>query len=214
MLQLYFSPLSSPSNKVRYVINYLGINAEFHNVNLGAGEQYSPEYLKINPFAKVPAINDEGFNLAESNAIIRYLANIHNSTLYPVDFKARAIVDEWIDYASQHIAIPLGKIMFNTYFYKMAKATIDERSLEDGNKFINKNLPNVEKQLTSHKYITGATLTLADFVLLSSLDVCELSNIDLSIYPHIQVWRNKLIAEAFYQNCYSSYTDMFHKIVG
>ena len=75
MLNIYGSPLSSPTNKVRYVANFLGLNTEFHPVNLGAGEQRSPEYLKINPLAKVPAIEDEGFTLAESNAIIRYMAN-------------------------------------------------------------------------------------------------------------------------------------------
>ena len=214
MVKLYGSPFSSPSNKVRYVANYLGIQAEFHHINLGAGEQHTLVYLKINPFAKVPAIDDNGFYLAESNAIIRYLANKENSTLNPTDVQARALVDEWIDYATQHISIPLSKIMFNTYFYKMTKTDIDTRSLEDGIKFINKNLPNVETQLTKNKYIAGNTITLADFVLLASLDVCELCNIDLNVYRHIHAWRTQLMAENFYQKCHTSYTDMFKKMVG
>lgn len=213
MLNIYGSPLSSPTNKVRYVANFLGLNTEFHPVNLGAGEQRSPEYLKINPLAKVPAIEDEGFTLAESNAIIRYMANKCNSTLYPTDLKQRAIVDEWIDYASQHIAIPLAKIMFNTYFYKLSNTEVDTRSLEDGRNFINKNLPNVEQQLAKNKYIAGDTLSLADFTLLASLDVCELCQVDLNNYPSTHKWRKQLMTESFYCNCHESYTSMFNSFL-
>src|SRR5579883_873877 len=94
MLQIYGTPLSSPTNKVRYVANYLGIPYDFHRVNLAAGEQRKPEFMKINPLGKIPAIQDEGFTLAESNAIIRYLATKNNSNLYPTDLQQRALVDQ------------------------------------------------------------------------------------------------------------------------
>lgn len=212
MMNLYGTPVSSNTNKVRYVVSYLGIDSKFININLGAGEHRNAEFLAINPFGRVPAIEDNGFTLAESDAIIRYLATKHNSTLYPTDIKERAKVDEWIDYASKHISIPMSKIMYNTYFYKKANTEIDERSLQDGHSFLNKNLPQVEKQLSSNPYITGNNITLADMTLLSALDPSELSKVDLSIYPNITKWRNKLMNEQFYQNIHQSYTDFFNKL--
>src|SRR5579864_3672714 len=103
MLKIYGSPLSSPTNKVRYVANFLKIPFEFHPMNLAGGDHQKPEYLKINPYGKIPAIDDEGFHLAESNAIVCYLADKAQSPIYPKDLKQRALVDQWIDYASFHV---------------------------------------------------------------------------------------------------------------
>lgn len=213
MLQIYGSPLSSPTNKVRYTASYLNIPSEFHMINLGAGEQRKPEFLKINPLGRVPAIDDAGFTLGESNAIIRYLSATQKSAIYPQDLQQRAITDQWIDFASQHIMLALGKIMFNTFFYKFASIEKDERSLQDGRHFIGNYLPLVEQQLAKNAYITGKELTLADITLLAALDACELCQIDLSEYPAIHAWRKKLMSAAFYQSIHESYTATFNKIM-
>jgi len=213
MLHIYGSSLSSPTNKVRYTANYLQIPHEYHPVNLGAGEHRKPEFLKINPIGKIPAIDDDGFKLAESNAIIRYLADKHQSPLYPRDLQQRALVDQWIDYASVHVMVALGKIMYNTYFYKFGGAALDERSLQDGKHFIGICLPIVEQQLSQSTYIAGEKISLADLVMLAALDVSETVNIDLSVYPHIVAWRKKLMSEKFYTDCHESYTVAFNKIM-
>src|SRR5258708_7209015 len=136
MLHIYGFPLSSPTNKICFVANYLQIPYEYHHINLREGEHRTPEYLNINPYGKIPAIDDEGFKLGERNAIICYLASKQKSELYPQDLQRRALVDQWLDFASQHVATATARIMFNLYFYKMAKTPQDERSLEDGRRFI------------------------------------------------------------------------------
>ena len=213
MLQLYGSTLSAPTNKVRYVANYLNIPFEFHAINLSAGENRREEFLKINPLGKIPAIADENFVLGESNAIIRYLADKQHSDLYPRDIQQRAIIDEWIDFSSQHIASASSKIMFNTYFYKFANVAQDQRSLEEGRQFLAKYLPGVEQQLLKNKFIAANQISLADFVLLAALDVCELAGVDLTNYPHIKSWREKLMQESFYTSCYESYTTFFQQVM-
>jgi glutathione S-transferase len=213
MLNLYGNPLSSPTNKVRYVANYLNISYDFHIINIGAGEQRNPEFLKINSFGRIPAIDDNGFTLAESNAIIRYLADKNNSSLYPRELQQRARVDQWMDYAAQHIAIPTSKIMFNTYYYKFLNMEKDERSLQDGYHFLERNLPAVEQQLKQHAYIAGDTMTIADIAMLAALDVCELSKVDLTVHSNLNAWRTKLMNEAFYQRCHKNYTETFNKAI-
>ena len=74
MLKIYGADLSPPSNKVRFVANELGLDYEYNSVNLVSGENQSEGHLKLHPGGKVPVIDDDGFVLFESNAIIRYLA--------------------------------------------------------------------------------------------------------------------------------------------
>jgi glutathione S-transferase len=104
--------------------------------------------------------------------------------------------------------------MFNTYFYTLSGSTVDERSLEDGRKFISQYLPIVEQQLARSPFIASTTLTLADFVMLAALDTCEMCQVDLTPYQHIVSWRTKLMSEGFYKQCHINYEDAFEKIFG
>lgn len=213
MLTIYGSNISSPSNKVQYVANYLDITYQFHNVNLRNKEQHSEEFLKINPYGRIPAIDDAGFHLAESGAIIRYLANKQESSLYPQAVKERAIIDQWLDFVTLHIAIPMSKIMFNTYFHKLNKIDKDARSLLDGQAFLARNLPKIEEQLHTHTHLTGKEISLADIALIAALDPAEVADIDLTQYPKLDKWRKILMQEAFYVNCHNSYSESFNPVL-
>ena len=69
MLTIYGSDLSAPAIKVRLTASWMGIEHKWQLVNLREGEQKNEWFLKINPVGKVPAIDDDGFHLSESNAI-------------------------------------------------------------------------------------------------------------------------------------------------
>ena len=213
MLHIYGSMLSSPTNKVRYLVNFLQLPYEFHPVNLGAKEHRQPEFLKINPFGRIPAIDDNGFKLAESNAIIRYLAAKSQSTIYPDDLQQRALIDQWIDFSSAHVLLALNKIMFNTYFYKFAGIPQDMHALRDGQQLINQFLPIIENQLTHSTYLLNNTFTVADIAMLAALDVAECCQVDLTAFSHLTEWRKKLMGENFYSSVHSSYADMFNNIL-
>jgi glutathione S-transferase len=135
--------------------------------------------------------------------------------VYPRNLEERAIVEQWLDFAANHIALATSKIMFNTYIYHFIKgATKDERSLQDGRLWIGNYLPVLERQLAKQAYIAGNHLTIADFSLLAALDVAELIDINLTAYPHLNAWRHHLMAESFYQDCHSSYAASFKATVG
>lgn len=205
MLTIYGSDLSSPANKVRFVANYLGLKYEYKKIDLGAGEQRKPEILKLNPVGKVPFIDDDGFVLAESGAIIKYLADKVGSALYPKGLKERALVDQEIDFVTLHVNAALQKIVYNRVFAPRRKIAVDERSLEEGLNFLGRFLPIVEAQLAKSAYLAGNTLTLADMTLLSGLDPAEVAGIDLSPYPGIRAWRENLRKQEFYTKCYNQY---------
>ncbi len=205
MLTIYGSDLSSPANKVRFVANYLGLKYEYKKIDLGAGEQRKPEILKLNPVGKVPFIDDDGFVLAESGAIIKYLADKVGSSLYPKGLKERALVDQEIDFVTLHVNAALQKIVYNRVFAPRRKIAVDERSLEEGLNFLGRFLPIVEARLAKSAYLAGNTLTLADMTLLSGLDPAEVAGIDLSPYPAIRTWRENLRKQEFYTKCYNQY---------
>ena len=89
MLKVYGFPLSFHSNKVQMCVQALELEHEFVLVNLSEGEQRAPDFLEVNPKGKVPAINDDGFCLSESQAIMRYLAR-KSKKFYPAEFKQQA----------------------------------------------------------------------------------------------------------------------------
>ena len=205
MLKIYGSDLSSPSNKVRFTANAINVPFEYIKVNLRAGEQRQESFLKMNPVGKIPVMDDNGFYLFESNAIIKYLANREKSNLYPSDLKERAVVDQWIDFTSAHVGLAMSKIMFNRVYYKFRNVSVDERSLAEGIEFLGTFFPIVENQLAKQGNLAGKNFTLADIALLATLDPCEAGGVDLSGYKNITKWRNELKKKDFYTKCYKEF---------
>jgi glutathione S-transferase len=214
MIKIYGADLSPPSNKVRFVANELGLDYEYNRVNLVSGENQSEGHLKLHPGGKVPVIDDDGFVLFESNAIIRYLATKCESPLYPPGAKQRALVDQWADFVSHHIATAVSRVLVNRVFAPFLNQEVDERSLADGLSFLERFLPVVDAPLEERRYLAGGELTLADFNLLSALDPAEVAQVDLSGYLNITRWRQDLMEQDFYTKCHKSYGDALAAFAG
>jgi len=100
VLKLYYLSASPPSRAVLLGIRNLGLEVDVITVNLFKGEHFKQEFKNLNPVHQVPVIDDNGFVLSESRAILGYLVNKFQpgSTLYPTDAKKRAIVDQRMYY--------------------------------------------------------------------------------------------------------------------
>jgi len=210
MITLYGSNFSSPSNKVRFALNELGIEYDYKPVDLGKGEQRSPEFLKVTPVGRVPVIKDGDFVLSESNAIIKYLATKQKSSLYSDQLEERAIIDQWVDFASLHVGTAMARVFFNRILAPVLKMEVDERSLKDGLSFLDKFLPIVEDQLTKSSFLASSRMTIADINLLALLDPADICDIDLSKYSKLTSWRDALKKKSFYTKCYTDFGTMFN----
>lgn len=208
MLTIYGSDLSGPAIKVRLTASYLGIEYKWHLVNLREGEQKKEWFLKINPVGKVPAIDDDGFNLFESNSICKYFCDKHNSPLYPKDVKKRAVIEQWIDYVSFHIGANIVPVMYNRIFAPIRGIPVNEKAITDGLEALKQYFPLIEKQLTAHKNVVSQDVSLADIILFSLLEPVEMAQIDLSAYPQLTAWRAGLKKQSFYSSCYKEYGEM------
>lgn len=99
-LKLYITPGSPPARAVLMLIRYLELDVDLKVMDFTKREQFSQEFLKLNPAHQVPTLVEGDFVLTESRAILQYLANSRQpgGTLYPIDPKLRARVDQRLSY--------------------------------------------------------------------------------------------------------------------
>jgi len=205
MPTIYGSSLSAPANRVRMCANLLELEVEFVRVNLREGEHKRPDYLAINPFGKVPALDDDGFSLFESNAIMKYLCRKAGSALYPDDIQSQARVDQWCDFVASLLGPAYGRVYFNRVLAPALGAPVSEESLNDGLRFIGNYLPVVDAEFADSRYIAGDDLSIADLALLSVLDPSELCEVDLSSYTNLSAWRDGLKDQDFYRKVHKRF---------
>jgi glutathione S-transferase len=101
MLKIYGRANSINVRKVLWLCAELGLPFERSDWGRGFRPTSEPEYLALNPVGVVPTIDDDGFVLRESQAIVRYLASKHGrEDLYPASLRERALVEQWLDWAA------------------------------------------------------------------------------------------------------------------
>ena len=132
-LAVYGHDLSQPYRSVLIFCELSGIKYESKIVNLLVREQRSEEYTKINPFQEVPTIVHNGFNLWESPAILRYLAEVFDvdNQWYPKDLRIRARIDAYLHWHHENVRDPIllyyrAKTTY-PYFYNEPAITPEKR---------------------------------------------------------------------------------------
>jgi len=205
MFKIHYHPLSFPSLAPVLTASAAGADYQTELVDLSTGQQSSPEYLAINPYGKVPALQHGDFTMAESAAIMRYIARQSGSDLYPQDAQAQAKVDQWMDYINHHIRGPVGRVHFNRSLASMLGAEVDEASLATGLKFLEANLPKLEAALSENAFLCGDAMTLADVALVAALEPIDMSKIDISAHKTLSAWRSARRSEDFYTKVHSHY---------
>ncbi|MBN3790614.1 glutathione S-transferase, partial [Burkholderia sp. Ac-20353] len=104
-IRVHSFPLSGHAHRVRLFLSLLGVPFEIVDVDLGAGEQRKPAFLALNPLGQVPVIDDGGMVLADSNAILVYLAKRYGDAHWlPDDPVGAAAVQRWLSLAAGPIA--------------------------------------------------------------------------------------------------------------
>ncbi|XP_054290231.1 uncharacterized protein LOC129005387 [Macrosteles quadrilineatus] len=195
-LILYGFEYSPAVRSVNLVIHQLGLEAEFKVIDLSKREHLSPEFSKLNPFHTVPVIDDDGFILWESKAIMTYLASKYakDDSLYPKDLQKRAIVDQRLHYSNDVYYVGR-EISRSLVFGNKSGITEDEL------KKVQQTQDNIEKLLEGQKFMAGDHLTLADFAYVTMVDVSEVMN------PS----KNHPLTKAWFERCKSTMKD-FEKV--
>ncbi|XP_037514398.1 glutathione S-transferase 1 [Rhipicephalus sanguineus] len=186
---------SPPCATVRMLAKHIGVDLELKTVDTFKKEQFAPEYLKLNPFHKIPTLSDDGFIVYESSAICYYLLRKHapESELYPDCPRVRAHIDQALATISSTIQ-PHYFEFFKPRFYELTKPTA-----EDMEQFEENVIKGFEHVLGDGNYVLGDKLSLADLSLVAHLTiVLEVPFLNAEKYPKLKAYYNRLKAQLPY----------------
>ena len=162
-MKLYNANLSPYSARVRLQIYAKGLKAEF--LPPPGGGIHTPEFAKINPLERLPALDDGGFIIPESGAIVEYIEDAHPATaLRPADIKERARMRVLYDIADLYILPTLFRL-----FNQVNPAARDEKIVDTALTELAQSLKGLDHYVSGGKYALGSTLTLADCALVPAL---------------------------------------------
>lgn len=197
-MKLHMHPASTTSRPVEMFAKLANIPLELVVVDLMKGEQHGPAFAGINPIRQVPVLEDEGFVLTESSAIIKYLADKVGSPLYPKDLQKRARINERMDWFNTSLSRDLGyNLIYPQLFAHHARATEEhtKATVEWGSKKAAGALSVLNDTiLGSNPYVCGSELSIADIFGGQFVSAGELVRVDFSKYPNVKRWLDTLKA--------------------
>lgn len=199
MMKLYFHPVSTTSRPILQFCADAGIAYEPVVIDLMAGEHMQEPYVSLNPNCLVPVIDDDGFVLTESSAILKYLAEKHRSPAYPMDLKQRARVNEMMDWFNANLYREYGYHLVYPQILPhhvrqpdvVNRATIEWGRAQSGTML---GILNDHYLGPGKPYLCGDSLTIADYFAAALLTVGDLIGSDFSGYPNIERWLQSMKA--------------------
>jgi glutathione S-transferase len=182
-ITLHHFPLSGHSHRAQLMLSLLGLTPEIHFVDLANGAHKTAEYLAINPFGQVPALDDNGTIISDSTAILVYLAKKYDITgqWLPADAEAAAQVQQWLSVASGQIASGPARARLITVF----GADFDPKDTLTRAHAI---LQIIERHLSGRDFLVTDHATIADVSAYSYIAHAPEGNVSLETYPNIRNW--------------------------
>ncbi|MBP2302719.1 glutathione S-transferase family protein [Azospirillum picis] len=185
-MKLYHHPLSGHSHRARLFVSLLGLPHDLIEVDLKAGAHKSPEFLALNPFGQVPVLDDDGVVVADSNAILVYLAKkAGRADWLPEDPQGAAAVQRWLSVAAGDVAYGPAAARLITVFG--AKYDADEVIAR-----AHALLARLESRLSGQDWLAGGRPTIADVAIYSYVARAPEGNVDLSGYPAVTAFLRRL----------------------
>jgi glutathione S-transferase len=188
-LRLYRHPISGHCHRVELYLSLLGLPHELVHVDLMAGAHKQPAFLSKNPFGEVPVLEDGDVTLADSTAILVYLAERYDTDarFWPRAPEGRAQVQRWLSVASGALAAGPGtarKIKLLGVKLDHERAVTVARSL----------FTVLESELQQRAFLVGSSPTLADVALYAYVARAPEGDISLETYPAISAWLARIEA--------------------
>jgi len=181
-IKLYRFSLSGHSHRVELFLSLLGLPVELINVDLAAGAQKKPGFLEMNPFGQVPVIQDGAVTLADSNAILVYLAEKYSDGRWlPHDPLRAAEVQRWLSVAA-------GPLAFGPAAARLIQLFKAPLNVDEVTGRAQRLLEVMDKVLQKSPYLVGATPTLADIANYSYIAHAPEGGVSLAPYPHVRTW--------------------------
>jgi len=200
-LELY--SLCTPNGqKVAVALEEMGLAYNSHRIDINKGDQFSDEFLAINPNGKIPAIidpecshNGEPLTIMESGAILIYLAE-KTSMFLPTDKVARNCVIQWLMWQMGGVGPMFGQFGYFSV-YAPRKSIVIEHAKERYKKEVLRLLGVLDRQLSRCEFVAGDDLSIADFAIMPWVVCLEYfyhaeQELQLETFTYVSAWVNKL----------------------
>lgn len=189
-IRLYRSPLSGHCHRVQLMLRFLDLPHEIVDLDMAGKQHKSPEFLKLSPFGLVPAIDDNGFTLSDSNAILVYLTRKYPTEhdWAPQDPETAAEVQRWLSVAAGEIAAGPCAARLVTVF----GAPLDHEAARRKSHALFKVMDPI---LARAPFLAGSQITIADVAGYSYIAHAPEGGVTLEPYPAIRAWLRRIEAQ-------------------
>nr|CAD7423568.1 unnamed protein product [Timema monikensis] len=171
---------SAPCRSIMLLAKAIGVDLNLKKTVLTNGDHLKPEFLKMNPQHTIPTLDDNGFALWESRAILAYLQSQYgkDESLYPKDPKKRAVVDQRLYFDMGTLYARIGEYYYPIIFQKAQGDPEKFKKLEEAFEFL-------EKFLTGSAWVAGDKITIADYAVIASVSTAEVVGFHVNTYPNV-----------------------------
>ena len=190
--------------KVSILLEELGVEYTAHAIDIGKDEQFAPDFLKISPNNKIPAIYDHeaGISVMESGAIMVYLAE-KTGRFLPTDPKARADVMQWLMWQMGGFGPMLGQTHHFVKYNPGKSAYAEERFGTEARRLYGV----LDRQLDGQEFVAG-DYSIADMAIWPWASRYEWQQVDLAEFPNVRAWYRRLLDRPAVQRGYQVPKDM------
>lgn len=190
MLKLHYHPLSTYSRRVRIACIEKGISIELVELDMAKGAHRSPDFLRLNPYGRVPTLEDDGVVLYESTAILEYLEATHPTPpLVPSDARGCALIAMHMKLCDIQFARQTGTIIFPKRF--LPKDRWDEAAMAQAKKEIEKHLAIVEQMLAGREWMVGDRYSLVEVCYTPFVEFFPL--MEVTPPPAVATWTARML---------------------
>ena len=190
MLKLHYHPFSTYSRRVRIACLEKGIEIDLVELDMAKGAHRGPDYLRLNPYGRVPTLEDDGLVLYESTAILEYLEATHPAPpLVPPDARGRALVAMHIKLGDIQLARQTGIIIFPKRF--LPRERWDEAAMAQAKKEIERHLGIVEQQLAGKQWMVGDRYSLVEVCYTPFVEFFGL--MEITPPPAVAAWTARML---------------------
>lgn len=196
-IELFVFPPSPRAVKVLSVAHHLGIPYALRRVDLFKGEHRAPGYAAMNPNMRMPTLRDGDYTLWESGAIQQYLAlQRPESGLLPLQERARLDVTRWQLWDQAHWDANCAIFVFERVIKPRIPGQPPEEpaAIARGEEGLQRAARVLDAQLAGRRWVTGDSLTVADFALAAPLSIGKMAGLPLDGCANIQRWYGDISA--------------------
>jgi glutathione S-transferase len=187
-IKLYHFPLSGHAHRVQLMLSLLELPTEIVFVDLAKGAHKQPEFLAINSFGQVPVLDDNGVVLADSNAILVYLASKYGHGRWlPTDPVGAARVQRWLSVAAGPLHAGPATARLITVFGASHNA---EDVIARSHTLLNV----IDQELSNSTYLAGDVPTIADIAGYTYIAHAPEGNVSLQDYVNVRAWLARIEA--------------------